>query len=1323
MGATIGFSLKIEGKSALINDLDAIEGKLLAVTKAIEAAQNAAKNGGSIKLGATPNAQSESGIAPDTQTQENTRKLKEYTVEQAKLKIQAAQTRKEIDNQAKAAVILSQNLDPGSVVRMRFEVARLKEEYYKLSPAQRDATEGQKKFNDILKLETNIRKVEQSLGDFRRQVGDYKKALVSVGDLATGGLIGGGIITAFQKLGDLGHRAIEEFEQAEVALTKVDTILKQTNNSAGFTREQLSQIAIDLGKATNLDNDTILDEVTARLLIYENLSDKVFVQAQKISVDIGRSFKDGVGGAAELVGKLLNQPINAQKQLKQLGIALSEQEATRVKQLSEQNRLEEVQLFLLDKLNKFSGQGIAQANTELARFKALTVEFNEVLEGIGGTLVKIGVGFLDFATDLARGSLFMSEADKILKNSKRELGLAIEEETNFISENITLLKSANVQGKFRQDVIDKLVAKYPELIKNQDLVYASEQRLAEIEKDLTLAVKQEIFKRIEAKEFEALETKRIENEIAIEKLKARTAKPDSSVSPSGVINLISTFDIDKILNPRKAFTEANKKVAEDEIESRKKENQELNKAAEENRKIWKKVEENNKDAASGLKQTYGSIKEQIGGAISEIQKALDSDKTLSSNKPALKEALQKLLRLDNVIKPETSTQSLGAIKTYLDKIFKLVRDSAKDTRTLLDKDTKESIADAAKALQEQLKRIQDLKNEFNRNQLAFINNEFDKQIKTAESDAANKVAELQLKIDALNNQFDKKNNKKPLTDTDKQEIAAIEALKEQSAATTKLAIDKINDERDKAIRASTQKLRDLYDEVTKINNEIATSTAENTVNDVKTNRDTQIADIRNNLKEETNAIDEEYLNRRISLKKHTELTNDANARAAKKELQILIDTQQDIIDAYKESYAIQEAALRSNLKVQLDAIEQSRKDQLRAVDEDLKTGKTTPILADITRAKINEKANTKIREEEKKTNDEIRTLNDKLVENTKQTYVEITDANKQKNDTISQQDEEATQDRLDALKKLKDGSLELLADIGHAYIEQSQNRSDAEFKLLNKNLEKERKARLSLVKGNAAEEERINREFDQKQEELDRKQFKRNQEIAVLEVEIQTAVAIIKAFATLGPILAVVTSGFLIATAALQISNIKSKSFAEGGRSTDFRKPGEGGKTGSSQAPPDETGKRPVGRAIYHENEYTAPDWQVAENAELIDAMEQDRKDRRYGRTGAIEKFLAQKAMDYVKAEQQRRITPAEGKILAKTETIPIVVYPGDYYRGSADQKAVAELSEESVQLIADTVADAVGIATEKGAFNGIVKSAIQQEIHKNRLARQRKTI
>jgi tape measure domain-containing protein len=102
-------------------------------------------------------------------------------------------------------------------------------------------------------------------------------------------------------------------------------------------------------------------------------------------------------------------------------------------------------------------------------------------------------------------------------------------------------------------------------------------------------------------------------------------------------------------------------------------------------------------------------------------------------------------------------------------------------------------------------------------------------------------------------------------------------------------------------------------------------------------------------------------------------------------------------------------------------------------------------------------------------------------------------------------------------------------------------------------------ARLAKVKGNAAEEERIRAEFEEKREELQKKAAEENKRFAIFDAIISTAVAVTKSLAT-PPAPNLILAALAAAAGAAQIATIRAQQFAEGG-------PVTGGTPGKDSVP------------------------------------------------------------------------------------------------------------------------------------------------------------
>ena len=158
-----------------------------------------------------------------------------------------------------------------------------------------------------------------------------------------------------------------------------------------------------------------------------------------------------------------------------------------------------------------------------------------------------------------------------------------------------------------------------------------------------------------------------------------------------------------------------------------------------------------------------------------------------------------------------------------------------------------------------------------------------------------------------------------------------------------------------------------------------------------------------------------------------------------------------------------------------------------------------------------------------------------------------------------------------------------------------------------------------------------------------------------------------------------------------------------------FRKSGEGGYTGASQAPPDHTGKRPVGTATFHENEYTATEGQVNQNKDIFDIAEADRKRMQSGQASQLKKHLY---AALVRHETTPNIFTRNRKIEAP------VLYQATYFQ-RGNQSSKIEMSEDSIKAMSKTIAAEVHASIKEGTHEGFTKATekiIQDQIRNTNL-------
>ena len=174
-------------------------------------------------------------------------------------------------------------------------------------------------------------------------------------------------------------------------------------------------------------------------------------------------------------------------------------------------------------------------------------------------------------------------------------------------------------------------------------------------------------------------------------------------------------------------------------------------------------------------------------------------------------------------------------------------------------------------------------------------------------------------------------------------------------------------------------------------------------------------------------------------------------------------------------------------------------------------------------------------------------------------------------------------------------------------------------------------AKLTAAGDNAEERERIEAEHEQKKLDIQKKYADVDMVINIAKTIGAGALAVVQAFAQLGPIAGAVAAALIGVTTAAEVATIisqrnaiKNASVSGGGGSSSAPKTGQRTVTGYSEGgetPWSASDNTPVG--VVHANEYVIPAWMKRREPRLIADLERYRKAGSHGRTGSKSKGFA----------------------------------------------------------------------------------------------------
>ena len=1305
--------------------------------------------------------------------------LKPLLKEQELLIIQKKELEAQSKKSAQAFLQESKNIPVDSIIGMRLELNKLKNEYLGMREAERESAAGQALKTKIQDLSSTVSTAEQSIGDFRRNVGNYQSALsgllpkleelqregilaqkelgdifkgdlirreqelraeleklgnefkelgsdiqfagerarilgiiddkvrelaatrgtiesmgtsftrmgqklASVSDIITGGLIGGGIIATIGALTSFARGSLTEFTQAETAVAKINQQLKITGGLSGQSAEGLESMAKELEVLTGIDGDQILNDVTSGLLKFTKIQGQVFQDAQKAALDLSTALGGDLSGATQLLGKALENPIKGISQLQKAGISLDASAQKQIKTAVEQNDLYKAQSILLTEVNKrFGGLATAVNNTDLQGLRRLTVGFNNFKEAVGKGLVQAGNSIVQFFSDIALGVDVFDESTRTMERGLKSLEKAVSDEVSNIKAVTTALKDESLSREGRNALIQELINKYPGLIDQYDLEYASIGRLDEIQKELTQTVVKQVAERIKAQTKEALVSEQVAKSIEIAQLKAgRLTGAQRFIS--GLQGGSQDKAVQKFIQEK-----------EQQIKDLQKQINDVDKTFSEYDLILKNalgLPQTEQEGISSTEKLNTRIRAVIGETAKVLQdeKASKAAKNYANNLKKEFKGIEKEIQGGNVSEERRQELIKKAEKglTKLSDLSKISIDLSKDAADAQAKNQE----DAAKALQDQLKRIEDLKRKIQDLNIDAIPNEFDKKIQEVKANTKRQVEDIQKDLDSLELKSIKTNADKIEIEKSKE---LIKALQEAEGA----AIQKIETERTDALKKAAIELTETKNEVLKIIEEINKTEIELKIEQSEFELDQATRTIEIKFQSNADELEKQFDDGVIKTQEEFDRKIAENEIAKLDELEKLY---KGYVDEYKKNLDEQykaEVKLRESIK-ELDKqrVLTDLGSDIKDVDNDLEKGNIK--FEDAVNKKIGlaDKANKELKRIDQEFNAGLIELGKQKVEDEQEIDDKITNivknGTKARSDIRKKDNEKAKAEHEALLKELKQLGTELLEDVVNTLFEIENAKSQRLFELQRDRINKNYDNQIKAAKGNQAEIERLEREKAQKIEELEKREAKRKKDLAIKEAIIQGALAIIKALPNF------LLIPFIVAATALQVARIKAQSFAKGGYAK------HGGFTGGSIAPPDETGERPVDAQLHH-GEFVSTRKQVNRNSWLYDILEADRKRTNAGAASDLEGQIAEKLL-----MRRRAIYNLSTPTRKRFEPVIPVIFPIGS-SGKAELNISDDQIERMAEIMADKIANKSGTAILEGSSEGIkqaTKEALRSE-------------
>ncbi len=180
-------------------------------------------------------------------------------------------------------------------------------------------------------------------------------------------------------------KGLAVYEQTQRQQMRTEALLRATGNAAGFTADQLDDMARRVGLATLASTEGIRD-AQGVLLTFRSVSGSTFERAITLAQDLAAVMGSDARGAAMMLGKALEDPTKGITAMSRAGVSFNETEKEKIKQLTASNRLLEAQEMILDKLSQqVGGAGEGEAGGLSGKIDTLGQEWSEFNEYLAET--------------------------------------------------------------------------------------------------------------------------------------------------------------------------------------------------------------------------------------------------------------------------------------------------------------------------------------------------------------------------------------------------------------------------------------------------------------------------------------------------------------------------------------------------------------------------------------------------------------------------------------------------------------------------------------------------------------------------------------------------------------------------------------------------------------------------------------------------------------------------------------------------------------------------------------------------------------------------
>ena len=195
--------------------------------------------------------------------------------------------------------------------------------------------------------------------------------------------------------------SIDAFGEQELAMKKIQTVLKSTNNASGITADGFYEMAASLQQVTTFGDEAIMG-AQSLMMTFTKVGKEVMPDAIETVLNMSEAMNVGLKEQTIQLGKALNDPIQGISALSRVGVQLSDEQKLQIKSFMAVNDIAGAQAVILGELEtQFGGMAKAAKDTLPGAIKSMKNALGDLGEEVGGLLAPAIQAGADLITGIA----------------------------------------------------------------------------------------------------------------------------------------------------------------------------------------------------------------------------------------------------------------------------------------------------------------------------------------------------------------------------------------------------------------------------------------------------------------------------------------------------------------------------------------------------------------------------------------------------------------------------------------------------------------------------------------------------------------------------------------------------------------------------------------------------------------------------------------------------------------------------------------------------------------------------------------------------------